>query len=66
MPTDSDDTQARTENLTIRVTPEERRKVLKVASIEDRTYADLLREMGLNGIVQKHDRMVSELAEASA
>lgn len=66
MPTDSDDSQARTKNLTIRVTPTERRKVMKVASVEDKTYADLLREMGLHEIVDKHDRMVSELSEASA
>lgn len=66
MPTDSDDSQARTKNLTIRVTPTEMHKIKKVASVEDTTYADLLREMGLQEIVEKHDRMVSELSGASA
>lgn len=62
MPEDEDESQARTETLNFRVTPEERRKVLKVAAVEDRPYADLLREKGLVEIVKKHDRMVSELA----
>lgn len=62
MPADQQRSEARTETLNFRVTPEERRKVLRVASVEDRPYADLLREMGLNEIVKRHDRMVAELS----
>lgn len=62
MPEEADAPQTRSENLTIRVTPEERQKVYRVASVEDKPYADLLREMGLNEIVRRHDRMVAELS----
>lgn len=65
MPDTPSDNQPRTEKLQVRVTPTVKNKIMAVAEIEGRPYADLMREMGVHEIERRHDRIM-EMAGAGS
>jgi len=48
----------------VRCTEEERAKIARLSAWEDRTYADLLREMSITEMIERHDRIMARARDA--
>lgn len=53
---------SKSERIYVRVTPETKAKLEKLAAIRDQSTSDLMREKGVDNLVAEHDRMVAELS----
>lgn len=65
MPATSDDTP-KSKRLAVRVTPEERRKIKRLAEARERPYSDLIRELGVEEAVRQYDRTRKVLSEETS